>query len=295
MKDEKKAAQDLEETHPYILCILTCYSSVLEIKSTTLSELTLEAILILISKGYLSGTSSKFFASLIDSIVKCSESSSETIQMTMCKCLLALFTSSHVQIHEAAMLTAVRATFHVYLVTKSHQTRNVAKKTLTDMLQSVLHRMEAHDALNPNTDSQYHTDAYLLFRALCKLSAKSLPGDDISSGNTGKLLSSFANAVDPMALQSKILSMELILQVLEMSGRAFRNGHKFIYAIQHYLCVSLLKNCMSHDTNVVYLSLKIFLTLVRYYIYTQYPNTVQTLSKYYPNTIQTNLLTSLMK
>jgi len=108
-------------------------------------------------------------------------------------------------------------------------------------------------------DSQYQIDAYLLFRALCKLFAKNLPGDDVSNI---KFLSLFSNAVDPMALHSKILSLQLILHALEMSGKAFKNGPKFIYAIQNYLCVSLLKNCMSHDTTVAYLSLKIFLTLV---------------------------------
>ena len=39
-------------------------------------------------------------------------------------------------------------------------------------------------------------------------------------------------------------------------------GEKFVYAVQSYLCVSLLKNCMSNQTAVAHLSLKIFLLLV---------------------------------
>ena len=114
--------------------------------------------------------------------------------------------------------------------------------------------------------SQSHTDSYLLFRALCKLSAKTLPEDNAppAAGGGAKVLQAFtaASPVDPLALSSKILSLELILATLEHCGPAFCSGEKFVYAVQHYLCVSLLKNCMSNHTEVAYLSLKIFLTLV---------------------------------
>mmetsp|Transcript_2992 Transcript_2992/g.4104 ORF Transcript_2992/g.4104 Transcript_2992/m.4104 type:complete len:1856 (-) Transcript_2992:123-5690(-) len=131
------------------------------------------------------------------------------------------------------------------------------------------------DAPNPTTESysafasQFHTDGYLLFRALCKLSAKTLPGEDGTSNPSthtpNKLLQPFSvtpPAVDPLALKSKTLSLELILAVFEHCGDAFRTGEKFIYAVQNYLCVSLLKNCMSQHTTVAFLSLKIFLLLV---------------------------------
>ena len=119
--------------------------------------------------------------------------------------------------------------------------------------------------------SQYHTDSYLLFRALCKLSSKTLSGDENVVGmNTSTTATSMgANffsavpSVDPLALNSKILSLELILAIFEHCGDAFRNGEKFIYAVQSYLCVSLMKNCMSNHTIVAHLSLKIFLLLVK--------------------------------
>jgi len=112
--------------------------------------------------------------------------------------------------------------------------------------------------------SQYHTDAYLLFRALCKLSSKTLPGDDNKTTTTSSVMSfvSSSTSIDPLALHSKVLSLELLMAVLEYCGDAFRTGDKFIYAVQNYLCVSLLKNCMSSQTKVAYLSQKIFLLLV---------------------------------
>ena len=59
-----------------------------------------------------------------------------------------------------------------------------------------------------------------------------------------------------------MLSLELILHILQSSGPAFRTGEKFIYAVRNYLCVSLLGNCTSQVTQVVGLSLQIFLALM---------------------------------
>ena len=99
----------------------------------------------------------------------------------------------------------------------------------------------------------YHKDSYLLFRALCKLSMKGLNDDGTGTGIEN----------DPIALQNKILSLELLLDILTNSGPAFRNGEKFIFAIRSYLCVSLLNNCTSQVAQVVGLSLQIFINLIQ--------------------------------
>ena len=89
-------------------------------------------------------------------------------------------------------------------------------------------------------------------------------GTLVSASGMGAMSNYFSSvpAVDPLALNSKILSLELILAVFDHCGDAFRHGEKFVYAVQSYLCVSLLKNCMSNQTVVAHLSLKIFLLLV---------------------------------
>lgn len=220
---------------------------------------------------------------LINCVTKCADNSSEVVQTCVVKTILGIMMSNKCGVHEATMLTCVRSVFHVYLVTKSQPTKGVAKTTLLDMLKCVFNRMEAYDAMSISTDnkvktgndesafsdfaSQFHTDGYLLFRALCKLSAKTLPGEESDlSKEPSKMFLSFSSAtVDPLALNSKILSLEMILGIFEHCGNAFRNGEKFIYAVQHYLCVSLLKNCMSTHTNVAHLSLKVFLVLVSYH------------------------------
>lgn len=91
-------------------------------------------------------------------------------------------------------------------------------------------------------------DAFLVFRALCKLSMKPLPD----------------GAPDPKSheLRSKILSLHLLLSILQNAGPVFRSNEMFITAIKQYLCVALSKNGVSSIPEVFELSLAIFLALL---------------------------------
>ncbi len=159
------------------------------------------------------------------------------------------------------------------------------------------------DKMEPTKDhfpSQNHRDVFLVLRSLCKLSMRSLPDVD-SAGSFVGLQSSgsadtwderqdathgirgtqtngggetvhehahllFTSAIHP-ALESKLLALELILYVLQHMNvtKEFieKSGPQFHAAIKNYLCVSLLKNCTSDNTDVVNLSLRIFVPLVR--------------------------------
>lgn len=350
-------AAAMEPMHPAVITTLHAMCTVIASESKTLkmAEMALECIYILTNGRYVSGVAGgrvklevqqkgsdpdvaqqqlgqnaapghdgrdgglSFLGYVVESITRASDLSSEAVQGAMAKALLAIMTCPKCGVHEAAMLQAVRSTFHVYLVGKSPSGKELARMTLVDMLKCVFMRMEAYDIMvnrgnSSSSDvggdvkkkakngedfsesattattiataeemdvastsvgifaSQYHTDSYLLFRALCKLSSKTLPGDEnvaMTTNSTSAVGSSMAGSffsstpiVDPLALNSKILSLELILAVFEHCGDAFRNGEKFVYAVQSYLCVSLLKNCMSNQTVVAHLSLKIFLLLV---------------------------------
>ncbi|KAJ8959328.1 hypothetical protein NQ318_022014 [Aromia moschata] len=91
-------------------------------------------------------------------------------------------------------------------------------------------------------------DAFLVFRALCKLSMKPLPD----------------GTPDPKSheLRSKILSLQLLLSILQNAGPVFRSNEMFITAIKQYLCVALSKNGVSSIPKVFELSLAIFLALL---------------------------------
>lgn len=151
--------------------------------------------------------------------------------------LLMTVTSLHCEVHEASLLLAVRACFHIHLISKNLINKTTAKAALTQIISVTNQRMESNDALRqaaevaatlaaggnaevvvvpsgaqgsveksagesaattaavseksssptPTTNtataatgaslifpSVYHKDAYLLFRALCKLSMKGL-------------------------------------------------------------------------------------------------------------------------
>lgn len=237
---------------------------------------------------------------LLESLSKAAETSDANVHAAVIQTVKAVVTSPVCGIHETSMLLAMRSTFHVYLVTKSTTCKTAARQALMDILQSVFRRMEAYEAVakhqaqykkdNITTDvpnpvataaaasssslspspsslpvhvfaSQYHSDSYVLFRALCKLSSKELPVEKEGATPTPRLFST-ASGQDPLALHSKILALELILAAFDFCGEAFYNGERFIHLVQHYLCVSLLKNCMSNHTQVAFLSQKIFLVLV---------------------------------
>ena len=208
---------------------------------------------------------------VMEGVAKCSESNAEAVQIRVVQTMKCIMISPRCGIHEASMLLAIRSTFHIYLVTKSTSCQFAAKTTLLDMLHSIFARMETMEAMlssSTNNDgasptSQYHIDSYVLFRSLCKLSSKELPGmDDGSTGASSFLAQQFASAVDPLALNNKVLSLELILALMERAGDAVCHGERFISLVQTQLCVGLLKNCMSNHVQVAYLSQKIFLILV---------------------------------
>eukprot|EP00899_Mesostigma_viride_P004348 jgi/Mesvir1/13914/Mv16037-RA.1 len=97
-------------------------------------------------------------------------------------------------------------------------------------------------------------DAFLVFRALCKIAGKAGPAE----GTPGAIASEVARN----DLRGKVLSLELLKILLENSGTVFRTNDKFLVAIRQHLCLSLLKNCAAANAVIFKLSASIFLTLV---------------------------------
>ncbi|KAI9982620.1 hypothetical protein PInf_008592 [Phytophthora infestans] len=303
---------------------------------------------------------------LIDCIVEvacdCNDHPDEGVQIQVLRVLLTAVTTPTCEVHEHALLRAVRACYHVHLVSKSVTNRTVAKATLQQIISIVFQRMETFDrrveeetkatlqALDkqeqqsqqedeseaqeaqaqeqhvvsdsdsdddillktlraqptsawypsvavalrlprpahsekapvssttakkikavatlsqpvnaPAFPSVLHKDAFLLFRSLCRISMRSV-ADDSGNGSTAGNAGNGANPEDPFAFQSKILSLELVKEIVENAGPSFRRGERFVHAIRQYLCQSLLQNCTSNYTQIVSLSLQVFLVLLR--------------------------------
>ncbi|XP_051145511.1 brefeldin A-inhibited guanine nucleotide-exchange protein 2-like [Andrographis paniculata] len=106
---------------------------------------------------------------------------------------------------------------------------------------------ERDDDLDVQIGNKLRRDAFLVFRALCKLSMKTPPKDAIS---------------DPKAMKGKIVALELLKILLENAGEVFRTSERFLDAIKQYLCLSLLKNSASNLMIIFQLSCSILLSLV---------------------------------
>lgn len=131
--------------------------------------------------------------------------------------------------------------------------------------------------------SQLQKDAFLVFRALCKLSIRSAdaaPGSELTtirgkvrgqqafraiiqssrhwgqsslSSLTTKVQCSNSGVEEHLARAPwhvQVLALQLLKILLENSGPVFHSTERFITAIKQYLCLSLLKNCASQYPQV---------------------------------------------
>ncbi|KAL4188056.1 hypothetical protein AMTRI_Chr09g42220 [Amborella trichopoda] len=103
------------------------------------------------------------------------------------------------------------------------------------------------DDLEVQITNKLRRDAFLVFRALCKLSMKTPPKEATA---------------DPSLMRGKIVALELLKILLENAGAIFRTSERFLGAIKQYLCLSLLKNSASTLMIVFQLSCSIFISLV---------------------------------
>uniref|UniRef100_A0A1D1XSQ5 Brefeldin A-inhibited guanine nucleotide-exchange protein 2 n=1 Tax=Anthurium amnicola TaxID=1678845 RepID=A0A1D1XSQ5_9ARAE len=106
---------------------------------------------------------------------------------------------------------------------------------------------DREDDLEIQIGNKLRRDAFLVFRALCKLSMKTPPKEAMA---------------DPTLMRGKIVALELLKILLENAGAIFRTSDRFLGAIKQYLCLSLLKNSASTLIIVFQLSCSIFMSLV---------------------------------
>ncbi|OQR83824.1 brefeldin A-inhibited guanine nucleotide-exchange protein [Achlya hypogyna] len=258
---------------------------------------------------------------VIEVICSCNDHPENDVQLQVLKAVLTAVASPTCEVHEHSLLKAIRAGYHIYLVSKSMINQTVAKGTLQRMVTTVFQRMETaasaevamtpsrslsklahgHTALYPSVQAAFgfkynsrtlqssktlgedhavlfptvlHKDAYLVFRAVCRISMRFVVEDAVgsatstqpSAGAPAISVRALTNAVDdPFAMQSKMISLELLLGVINHAGPTFRSHERFLVAIRSYLCVSLLQNCTSIYTQVVELSLRVFVVLITHF------------------------------
>ncbi|KAI3796526.1 hypothetical protein L1987_39200 [Smallanthus sonchifolius] len=103
------------------------------------------------------------------------------------------------------------------------------------------------DDMDVQIGNKLRRDAFLVFRALCKLSMKTPSKDALA---------------DPQLMRGKIVALELLKILLENAGAVFRTSERFLGAIKQYLGLSLFKNSASTLIIVFQLSCSIFISLL---------------------------------
>jgi brefeldin A-inhibited guanine nucleotide-exchange protein len=124
---------------------------------------------------------------------------------------------------------------------------------------------EGHEAYTEDEeeDEIYIKDAFLVFRAMCKLSTKTVRREEEVD-------------IKSQGMRSKLLSLHIIHTVLFNHFAVFTDPHatirssagqeptEFTHAVKQYLCLSLSKNAASSARPVFEVSAEIFWLMVRY-------------------------------
>ena len=82
---------------------------------------------------------------IVDAICGAAEVRDEAVELQVLKSILTAVSSRTFEVHDRALLRVVRTCYNIYLSSKSEVNQNTAKATLTQMLTTVFHRLEADD------------------------------------------------------------------------------------------------------------------------------------------------------
>lgn len=153
----------------------------------------------------------RFLATVMETICSCKDQEDELVQLQIVKAVLTAVTLHSSAVHETTLLLAVKTCFYIYLVSRTPVIQTTANATLTQMLSVVFQRLELCGS-SCTSLSIVQRDAFLVFRSLCKLSMKPLP-DPLPAGE------------DSIELRSKLLSLQLLLTIIQNSGKKVRHLH----------------------------------------------------------------------
>jgi len=99
---------------------------------------------------------------------------------------------------------------------------------------------------------QCRKDAYLLFRALCKLASKQ------STENSSV-------PTEAIPIRSRLLALQLIRDITETCGAALLQHERFVFALREYLVPTVLQNCMIPNPQVLDVALQLFERMLQLY------------------------------
>ncbi|KAI9668898.1 MAG: guanine nucleotide exchange protein for ADP-robosylation factor [Caeruleum heppii] len=150
------------------------------------------------------------------------------------------------------------------MVTRIKPHRPVNRTGSNDGASSTQGNGEAAGATEEDEEDEIYTkDAFLVFRAMCKLSIKSLPHDQLmdlkSHGMRSKLLS--------LHLLHTILNNHIIVftsPLVTIRSSSSSEATTFVHAVKQYLCLSLSRNGASSVNRVFEVSCEIFWLMLKH-------------------------------
>lgn len=264
-----------------------------ETKSVSLQASALDCIAKLVSYAFFAedDPSESTLADLVvDTVCDCfGDQVDERVSVQIVKALLACVLSTSIRVHQSSLLRAVRTVYNIYLMTRMPSHQAIAQGALSQMVGYVFSRVPragtASEAVEPvstepvtlqmlesrhsldaaereemapiDAPDLHVKDAFLLLRALCKLSMKPL-----SSENERDLKS--------YSMRSKLLALRTVRGVLQQHMDVFTDasvqivststGEKatFVQAVKQYLCLCLSRNAVSSVLPVFEESCEIF-------------------------------------
>ncbi|PIA16777.1 Sec7-domain-containing protein, partial [Coemansia reversa NRRL 1564] len=218
------------------------------------------------------------------------EGTADAVQLQIVKALFALLSSERLPVRQASMLATIRTAYNVFVLARSPSTQTIAQGTLTQMVHMVLARVHveeegelvipastrtSHEEGEPNSTGESRSeddlnqegdaaarDAFLLMRALCKLSMRAVANDHVLD-------------VKSPQLRSRCLALNLLRLALTEHAAVFTSAYMassagqaraatdavavpLVAVVRQHLSLSLSRNLASSNPLVLELSLRTF-------------------------------------
>ena len=265
-------------------------------KTVALQATALDCIAKLVSYAFFADDDVNGAGALADLVVEtvcdCFEDQlDERVAVQIDKALLACVLSTSIRVHQSSLLRAVRTVYNVFLMSRTPAYQAMAQGSLTQMVSYVFSRVpraatvaaeepesservtlqmlesrhslevgDREEAVPIDAPDLLVKDAFLVLRALCKLSMKQLsPETDLRS----------------YPMRSKLLALQMVRTVLETHMDVFTDPSAQIYsattgeqttfvqAVKQYLCLCLSRNAVSSVIQVFEVSCDIFWLVLR--------------------------------
>ncbi|SHO79354.1 Similar to S.cerevisiae protein SEC7 (Guanine nucleotide exchange factor (GEF) for ADP ribosylation factors) [Malassezia sympodialis ATCC 42132] len=264
-----------------------------ETKSVSLQASALDCIAKLVSYAFFAEddpNESALADLVVDTVCDCfGDQMDERVSVQIVKALLACVLSTSIRVHQSSLLRAVRTVYNIYLMARTPSHQAIAQGALSQMVGHVFsrvpraggtsevvepantepvtlqmlesrHSLDAaeRDEMAPIDAPDLHVkDAFLLLRALCKLSMKPLSSES-------------ERDVKSYSMRSKLLALRTVRGVLQQHMDVFTDASvqivsttsgeqaTFVQAVKQYLCLCLSRNAVSSVLPVFKESCEIF-------------------------------------